>query len=273
MFDLNEEKEIGIMNEYARYFDYKHFTDSGFLISREDMSGPPITMNDKKNLILKPHFRNDPSAVFTNYSELDLIRLQLVTEELNDGHVDEDFNMGIETTVANFNGQTIFMLFKDEIIAYQLILKEYLNKEYERETLEDGTIVDPIHIRKLYRTLLLPMEEYVIEKNGTFEVKPWKKNIIQWQLDQGNTVQLEILLQLLVLSSDCNLSNVVTSISEFKMLFAIQSPAVTEFLKNSFVTNAGTRELNNMKWDSRMSQQVFGTNSSTLNPPQILQLL
>jgi len=76
MFDLDEEKEIGIMQEYSRYFNYEHYTQTGFLISRKDMAGPPITMNSKKNLMLKPHAEDDPSAIFTQFSELDLIGLR-----------------------------------------------------------------------------------------------------------------------------------------------------------------------------------------------------
>lgn len=117
--------------------------------------------------------------------------------------------------MANFEGTTIFMLFKDNLDAYSVILNEYLKGDYEPEQLDDGQIIDQIPIRKLYRTLLLPMDDYIVEQDGKTEVKEWGKNILQWHLEQDNMTYLEIVLELLVMYSDCNLSNVVSKIPQF----------------------------------------------------------
>jgi len=91
------------------------------------------------------------------------------------------------------------------------------------------------------------------------------QNIMQWHLEKDNTVHLESLLRLLVLNTNANLSNIVSTIPEFQQLCSISSLAVSEFLRLSFVQNEGCRELFIMKWDSRLSQKCFGSNTSMLN--------
>ena len=166
------------------------------------------------------------------------------------------------------------MFHKKNVNVYNLIMNAVESLDFETEELDNGIIIDSLLIRKLYRTLLQPMPTYVTQdKKGENVTVQWNKNIIQWHLDQNNTVHLELTLRLIVMNSNCNLANVVSSISEFQKLFSISSPAVNEFLRNSFISSAACRELNNMKWDSRMSQQVFGTNTSMLNEAQITHLL
>jgi len=54
MYDLDEQKEIGFMPEYARLFTYRDFTLTGFQILGEEVTGDAIVMNEKQNFALKP---------------------------------------------------------------------------------------------------------------------------------------------------------------------------------------------------------------------------
>ena len=78
MFDLDEEKEIGYMHEPSRYYEVEHFTRTGFIIPYEKLNIRCISTNEKKNLMLKPT-EEKLSAVFTQFSELDLVELKSIS--------------------------------------------------------------------------------------------------------------------------------------------------------------------------------------------------
>jgi len=146
---------------------------------------------------------------------------------------------------------------------------------------EDSGAEDHLKIRHLYRLLLLPGNLQAGKKGGedkkpkgsSSEETVEKENVMQYQLSTDNTVNLEVLLRLIVMHSEANLSNVVSSIDEFKQLFSISSQSVSEFLKQSFIQNDGTRDLFTMKWDTRQRQKVFGSNTSMLNRTQVETIL
>jgi len=52
------------------------------------------------------------------YSELDLIDLKRLKRQLSQYSIDDEFKLDIETIVANYEHESIFMMFKEDNDVY-----------------------------------------------------------------------------------------------------------------------------------------------------------
>ena len=70
-----------------------------------------------------------------------------------------------------------------------------------------------------------------------------------------------------MLSSEKNLTNVITDFNDFKTLFLISSSIIDEFLQHSFITTQMTESICNLKMSE--SYLTFGGDSSQYTEDQI----
>jgi hypothetical protein len=70
--------------------------------------------------------------------------------------------------------------------------------------------------------------------------------------------ELELLLELLLLSREVSLRNVVNKFQDFKRLFRFSSAIINKFLQNSFVRTEMSNAITNIKWEKGDRSIIFG---------------
>jgi len=88
----------------------------------------PISMNEAQNFMLKPKDNDKPCAAFLQYSELDLIEMSRLRQQLKySKSIHPDFQIDMETILTNYEGESIFMLFKENLSVYSF-LEDQINR-------------------------------------------------------------------------------------------------------------------------------------------------
>lgn len=108
-------------------------------------------MNEAKNFMLKPFEKsksklNKPCAAFLQYSELSLIEMKRLREQQSKYSIDEDFMIDMETIVTNYEGESVFTLFKKDNKVYSF-LEEQINREKQEFQGSDEINEDHIKIK------------------------------------------------------------------------------------------------------------------------------
>jgi hypothetical protein len=70
---------------------------------------------------------------------------------------------------------------------------------------------------------------------------------------------LNTLIELLLLSRESSLSNIVSSFEDFKQLHDIHSASINKFFQNSFKHTEMSKAITNIKWKKGESSFVFGS--------------
>jgi hypothetical protein len=97
---------------------------------------------------------NITGTFFTNFAMIDLLEIMnIIYEDSENRYVTK---IDIKSTVANFNGQTFFEIFKHDS-TYVTLLEDQLKKVNLGSTMDEaGVESDNILLRRLYWTMLLP---------------------------------------------------------------------------------------------------------------------
>ena len=82
---------------------------------------------------------------------------------------EEDFSFNDESIVATYEGHTIFSIFLHKLQAYEKILDQLKNHEYEDELNMFKKPVENSFLRRLYRIISLPTDDLQI-KSKKFKI-------------------------------------------------------------------------------------------------------
>lgn len=97
---------------------------------------------------------NVTGTFFTNFAMIDLLEIMnIIYEDSENRYVTK---IDIKSTVANFNGQTFFEIFKNDSTYIDLLEEQLKNTTLEEQMDEAGVKSDNILLRRIYWTLLLP---------------------------------------------------------------------------------------------------------------------
>jgi len=72
-------------------------------------------------------------------------------------------------------------------------------------------------------------------------------------------------LELIMLSREYRLSDLVGNYNCFEAIFNIKSNKIQEFLAEAYIDNTESMEVNSLLWDPRQTMLTFGTNHSMLS--------
>lgn len=88
-----------------------------------------------------------------------------------------------------------------------------------------------------------------------------------------NVTELELLIELLLLSREVSLRDVVNKFQDFKKLFLFSSATINKFLKNSFVSTEMSNAITNIKWEKGDHSIIFGSQTAQYSEKQIRRLI
>ena len=73
---------------------------------------------------------------------------------------------------------------------------------------------------------------------------------------------LDALLELLLLSAEVRMSNLITNFDDFKRIFEVTSKQINAFMDQIFYENEQTLAVTSIAWDQKNEMIVFGSNTS-----------
>ena len=94
--------------------------------------------------------------LFRTFSEIDLNELLQVCVSLKKRMPKIDQ----ETIVCTFEGHTIFSIFQEHIAVYEQILSQLKDQEFENEQDGNGDDAENSFLRRLYRVLNMPVDDW-----------------------------------------------------------------------------------------------------------------
>ena len=210
---------------------------------------------------------------------------------------------------------SIFQFFKDEPDLFTLIREKIESKQLEQICTIDGMMFDHIYIRQIFYLLQLPLfGEKSAERRSLLSKIHQNRDIALSMLEPGkeklneylgklreenrrntsekktntiiqsciksktnaNTKLLEPLLELLLLSSECSLTNVVTDLQSLKCLLNLDSPAIQDFFEKSFIETQMTANISDIEMDYLLGEDnylSFEGNSSQFSEQYIMERL
>jgi hypothetical protein len=109
--------------------------------------------------------------------------------------------------------------------------------------------------------------------NDAIDNRTTSQTLVQTCLykENGATVNLlEPLIELLLLSRESSLSNVVCTFEDFTKLFDISSAIINEFLHISFIETEMTSAITNLQMSANEKVLVFGSNTRQYSEEKIV---
>ena len=91
----------------------------------------------------------------------------------------------------------------------------------------------------------------------------------QLESKKKNFKYIDTLLELLLLSRETSLSQIVTEFKYYENLQKMLSPTIEKFFANCFVQSTMIQQEQNMVWETEKSMITFGSNTAQLSVEEI----
>lgn len=152
------------MERVDQLFPFNTYTQTGMMPYntvelKEDkrlMRNASFTLQNERATLMYNEMNKDniTGTFFTNFAMIDLLEvMNIIAEEKENRYVTK---IDIKSTVANFNGQTFFEIFKHDSCYIDLLEEQLQKTNLESHMDEAGVKSDNILLRRLYWTMLLP---------------------------------------------------------------------------------------------------------------------